>query len=85
MPVPPEVVLYTRPGCHLCQVARRDLVRLRDGEVEFELREVDIEDDASLHALYLERIPVVVLDGEIVAELALDVDAIRRRLHTVAE
>ena len=81
--MPPEVVLYTRPGCHLCEIARRDLVRLRADE-GFELREVDIETDDRLHALYLERIPVVELDGEIVAELALDVDALRRRLHTLA-
>ena len=81
---PPELILYTAPGCHLCQIARRDLVRLR-GEGGFDLREVDIESDAGLHAEYLERIPVVELNGEIVAELALDVDALRRRLHTLGE
>jgi len=82
MPAPPEVVLYTGPGCHLCEVARRDLVRLR-GEEGFDLREIDIESDPGLHTQYLERIPVVELDGEIVAELALDVDALRRRLRTL--
>ena len=78
----PEVVLYTRPGCHLCEIARNDLVRLRD-DAGFELSEVNIEDDPGLHAEYLERIPVVELDGVIVAELALDVDAFTRTLHTV--
>jgi hypothetical protein len=76
------LILYTGPGCHLCQIARRDLVRLQ-GEEGFELSEVDIESDAGLHAEYMERIPVVELDGEIVAELAVDVDALRRRLRTL--
>jgi glutaredoxin len=84
MQVPPEVTLYTRPGCHLCEIARRDLVRLREQEPGFDLREVDIGCDDSLHTLYLERIPVIEVNGEIVAELTLDVDALRRRLHTVA-
>ncbi len=79
----PEVVLYWRVGCHLCEIAREDLVRLRE-RVPFELREVDIESDPSLHAAYLERIPVVEVEGEIVAELAVDADAVTGKLHTLS-
>jgi hypothetical protein len=56
------VVLYGRPGCHLCEDAREVLLRVRDA-VPFELREIDIEGDDALHAAYLERIPVVTIDG----------------------
>ena len=66
------VTLYTRPGCHLCDEARDVILALRDSDNRFELREVDIEGDAELHARYLERIPVVEVDGEQVAELYLD-------------
>jgi glutaredoxin len=77
------LTLYTRPGCHLCDEARERLLALRSGDRGFELREVDIESDQRLLARHLERIPVVEIDGEIVSELALDLDAVRARLDTV--
>jgi glutaredoxin len=78
------VTLYTRPGCHLCDEAREAILNVRAAGLGFELREVDIEGDERLHAEYLERIPVVEVEGEIVSELVLDVHALRSRLHTVA-
>ena len=55
-----------REGCHLCEeavtVVRRLLAQPGLGDVRLEL--VDIESDDALLAAYLERIPVVVLDGE---------------------
>ena len=77
------VTLYTRPGCHLCDQARDEILRMRDGGAAFELDEIDIETDDELHRAYLERIPVVALDGELVCELILDTGALRARLDTV--
>jgi glutaredoxin len=57
------VTLYGRAGCHLCDDARAALLRVRLDR-PFELCEIDIESDAALHARYLERIPVIALDGE---------------------
>jgi glutaredoxin len=74
-----DVVLYGRPECHLCDEARA-LLRSLDG---VRLREVDIDGDDALLAAYLERIPVVEVDGRIVSELVPDVDAIRDAVHTV--
>jgi hypothetical protein len=74
-----DVVLYGRPDCHLCEEAReilRDLPGVR-------WREVDIDGDDSLLKAYLERIPVVEVDGRIVSELVPDADAIRGAVHTV--
>jgi glutaredoxin len=82
--VTPEVRLYTRPGCHLCDEARDAILALRHDGLSFELREVNIERDERVHAEYLERIPVVEVEGAIVSELVLDVHALRSRLHTVA-
>ena len=67
-----KVVLYAREGCHLCDEARERIVALRDSTGGFELREVDIDTDDELHARFLERIPVVEVDGDIVAELDID-------------
>ena len=78
-----RVTLYTRPGCHLCDQARKAIIAMRPELPAFELHEVDIEGDDGLLARYLERIPVVAVDGEIVSELALDRDLLRVRLDTV--
>jgi glutaredoxin len=77
------LTLYGRPGCHLCAEARDAILDLCAELGGIELREVDIERDEKLLAAYLERIPVIALDGEIVSELALDQHDLRRRLHTV--
>jgi glutaredoxin len=78
-----KVTLYTRPGCHLCDEARETILGVRDLGPEFELEEIDIEGDDRLHRTYLERIPVVAVDGEVVSELHLDPSALRARLDTV--
>jgi glutaredoxin len=73
------VTLYTRPGCHLCDDARARLERLR-AEVPFAIHEIDIETDDALHARYLERIPVVALDGEELFDYFVDEEALRRHI-----
>jgi glutaredoxin len=77
------VTLYARDGCHLCDDARRSIVALADELDGIELQEVDIEADDRLFAAYLERIPVVELDGREVSELEFDRDAFLDALHTV--
>ncbi len=73
------VVLYGRPGCHLCEEALEVLERMR-AELAFSLQQRDIEQDDALHAAYLERIPVVALDGEELFDFFVDEDELRRRL-----
>ena len=58
-----RVVLYGKPGCHLCDDARA-AVRSVAARRPFELEEVDVSIDPELHRRYGERIPVVTLDGE---------------------
>lgn len=81
MPLP-LVRLYARPDCHLCDQARAELERLPMEGFSFELEEIDIESDEALHARFLERIPVVELDGEIVSELFFDANALTSALST---
>jgi hypothetical protein len=78
------VTLYARRECHLCDEARASLERLRADGLEFELEEIDIEVNDELHGRFLERIPVVELDGEIVSELFLDADGLRTRIDTLS-
>ena len=77
------ITLYTRPGCHLCDEAREAILALREELAPFELSEVNIEQDDGLLARYLERIPVVAVDGEVVSELDLKLDRLRASLDTV--
>ena len=80
-----EVQLYGRPDCHLCAEARGQIERLTaEREWNIDLQEIDIETDDELFKRYLERIPVVVVEGEVVSELILDEEALIRRIATVA-
>jgi glutaredoxin len=78
-----EVVVFSRPGCHLCKQALAEISALHSDGYRFELREVDIESEETLLLRMLERIPVVEVDGEVVSELVLDGVALRARLDTV--
>jgi glutaredoxin len=78
------VTLYGRPGCHLCDDARAALERVRSDR-PFALQEVDIESDDALLARYLERIPVVALDGDELFDLFVDEQALRARLRPADE
>jgi len=77
------VVVYSRPGCHLCEEAISQIVALHEQGYRFELHEVDIESHDLLLRRYLERIPVVEVDGAEVSELVLDRDVVRAKLDTV--
>jgi hypothetical protein len=78
------VRLYSRPDCRLCDEARAGLESLLAEGVEFELEEVDIDSDDRLLGRFLERIPVVELEGEIVSELVMDPESVKAKLATVS-
>jgi glutaredoxin len=77
------VVLFGREGCCLCDDARAILLRVRK-EHPFELLERDIEADEDLLRAYLERIPVVTVDGIEAFELFVDEVELARRVAAVA-
>jgi c-di-GMP-related signal transduction protein len=78
-----DVVVYSRPGCHLCEEAIEQIVALHAEGYRFALHEIDIESDELLLRRYLERIPVVEVDGREVSELILDRAGLVARLDTV--
>jgi glutaredoxin len=78
-----DVVVYSRPGCHLCEEAIAAIVALHGEGYRFALHEVDIESDELLLRRHLEKIPVVEVDGATVSELVLDEAGVRARLDTV--
>jgi glutaredoxin len=74
-----SVVLYSRDGCCLCDDAREILLRVQR-EHSFTLEERDIEADEKLLRAYLERIPVVTIDGIEAFELFVDEGELVRRV-----
>ncbi len=73
------VVLYSREGCCLCDDARAVLERVRARQ-HFRLEERDIESDEEMHRAYLERIPVVTIDGVEAFQYHVDEAMFERRL-----
>ncbi len=73
------VTLFSRPGCHLCDAARTVLEGVRATH-PFALDERDIEADDATFKAYLERIPVILLDGRELYEFFVDSADLRARL-----
>ncbi len=67
----PTVVMFARAGCCLCEEAKEVLLRVREKR-PFAFEERDIDDDEALLRIYLERIPVVTIDGREAFELFVD-------------
>lgn len=63
----PELRLITRRHCHLCELVRSDLGRWA-AVSGHQLREIDVDADPTLVALYGERVPVLLLGERIVGE-----------------
>jgi glutaredoxin len=58
----PRVLLYSKPGCHLCDDAR-EVVSAVCADLDVAWHEVDITADDDLTARYWEQIPVTLVDG----------------------
>jgi len=73
------VTLYTREGCHLCDVVAEQLQKIQK-ETPFSVETVDVDSDPALAERYGMEVPVVMLDGKKLAKYHLDEDMLRRRL-----
>lgn len=75
-----EVVLYGKPGCHLCEDARR-LLEDTGRRYPLTLTEVDIRSDPALFRRYDIVIPVVIIDGSIELRTTFSSADLRRILR----
>lgn len=69
-----NVVIYSRPGCHLCEEAK-EIMHTAGCNDEFTLAEINIESDAELLDRYQNDIPVILINGR---------EAFRHRLTAAA-
>lgn len=58
-----KITLYSKPGCHLCEAAKRTIDRLVGNHATVLVEEVNILEHPDLHAAYQDAIPVVLVDG----------------------
>lgn len=75
----PLVQVYSRPGCHLCELLLEELLPLLRGRVRLQVRNID--EDPALQQAFGARIPVVEIGGRVVCELKLDMDAVESALE----
>jgi glutaredoxin len=66
-----RVVLYSRPGCGLCDRAR-EVLEAQRARTPFAFEEIDVGGDDALELEYGVRIPVVTVDGAERFEVEVD-------------
>lgn len=58
----PHVIIYSRPGCHLCDEAKAAIMSAGCSD-QFTLEEVNIDSEQELLRKYKHDIPVIAIDG----------------------
>ena len=78
------VTLFTRQGCTLCEAARAFLVGKKD-EYDYDLWEVDVDQDPLAQAKYSDWVPVATVKDEELFRLAPDYPRLEARLRALAD
>lgn len=79
----PTIHIYSRHGCHLCEVLIEELLPLIRGQLEIEVRDVDSRE--AWRQAYDIRIPVVEFEGEFVCQYTLDRAALARIMDKIVD
>jgi glutaredoxin len=81
MPDSRQVVLYSRKGCHLCEIVKETLTKLerRGG---FTWRDVDVDADDQLRRQFTDEVPVVFIDGRKAFKYRMDEREFLRKLDS---
>ena len=59
-----KVTVYSRSGCHLCEIAI-DRIKSTMDNLKFELDIKLIDDDLKLQEEYGEQVPVILIEGKV--------------------
>jgi len=74
-----EVVVYSRKGCHLCEIVKESLVKLHK-RCGFTWHEVDLDSDVEIRRLYTDEVPVVFINGRKAFKYRMDEQEFLRKL-----
>jgi len=74
-----QVVVYSRKGCHLCEIVKETLIKLqrRGG---FSWSEIDVDSDDELRRQFTDEVPVVFIDGRKAFKYRMDEREFLRKL-----
>jgi glutaredoxin len=75
----PKVTVYSRSACCLCDEVKQQLTQLRR-RADFELEEINIDEDEALRRLYNDEVPVVMINGRKAFKYRLDPEEFLRKL-----
>ena len=79
----PDLLVYSRHGCHLCELLIEELLELARGRANVRVLDIDSRDD--WRDAYDTRVPAVELDGHILCEYTLDSDLVLTALSKLAD
>ena len=79
-PIKASVVIYSRPGCHLCEKAKEAIAAAQCAD-EYTLDEINIENDPDLLKRYRYDIPVIIINGLEAFRHRLTAEAFREKLR----
>jgi len=74
-----EVVVYSRKGCHLCEIVKETLIKLQRRGC-FTWSEVDVDSDDELRRQFTDEVPVVFIDGRKAFKYRMDEREFLRKL-----
>jgi glutaredoxin len=74
-----KVIIYSRPGCHLCDEAKA-VMQSAGCSDRFTLEEINIESDDELLRKYKYDIPVVTIDGVEAFRHRVEIEAFKQKL-----
>jgi hypothetical protein len=78
-----HVILYTRPGCHLCEEVKREMQAAGCADL-YTLEEVNIDTDPALKERYGWEIPVILINNVKAFKYKLTADEFKRKLRRLA-
>ena len=74
-----EVVLYSRKGCHLCEIVKESLAKL-SRQTQFTWQEVDVDANEALRRQFTDEVPVVFINGRKAFKYRMDEQDFLRKL-----
>jgi len=79
-PTQTQVTFYTKAGCHLCEEAR-DMLDDIAVQTSYELTEIDIRTNPDIFELYRYRIPVIIVNNDIIVEGRIEYRDLAKAFH----
>ena len=76
-----EITIFSRSGCHLCEVAREEIERIvGDSGISISIKEVLIDGDLTLETEYGFMVPVIHVDGAMHGYGRVEEDRLKKAL-----